>query len=341
MNDIKVSIIIPVYNVEPYLRQCLDSVCNQTFKDIEIICINDCSIDNSLKILEEYQKKDNRIKITDLKENKGVSYSRNIGLKLAKAEYVTFVDSDDFVSSNYTEILYNNIKKFDYDILCCDFFLYYNENSAKHLEQKSFCYNTDFNTVQSKQKLLTYRLIWSSWAKIYKRDFLEKNKIFFKRRTMEDILFIYEIILVSNKVKFINESIYFYRQDRKSSIMSNKTGRFYSCIELLYDIKNLLIQKQVFETYEQQFYSYGFLLLAAELEVINLPDETIKQAIMSLKKNLFVKNSIKIKTYDKFPYKIRLFIFYFCFKHNINYGSIGKTLRKLYSFVKRQNFNAK
>ena len=96
------SVIIPVYNVEPYLEQCLDSVINQTYKNLEIICINDGSTDNSLKILEKYQKKDNRIKLINQK-NKGLSEARNAGLDVAKGEYIAFVDSDDYLELNAYE----------------------------------------------------------------------------------------------------------------------------------------------------------------------------------------------------------------------------------------------
>ena len=88
----KISVIVPVYNVAPYLPKCLDSICNQTLKDIEIICVNDCSTDSSFEILKEYSQKDSRIKLIDFKENKGVSAARNAGIKTAHGEYIGFVD---------------------------------------------------------------------------------------------------------------------------------------------------------------------------------------------------------------------------------------------------------
>ena len=120
----KVSVIIPVYNVEQYLKQCLDSVVNQTFKDIEIIIVNDCSPDNSLQIINEYQQKDSRIVLVDLKENVGLGFSRNEGMKVAKGKYITFVDSDDWVTKDYVEILYNTIEKYQYDVISPDFYEY-------------------------------------------------------------------------------------------------------------------------------------------------------------------------------------------------------------------------
>ena len=101
----KISIIVPVYNVEKYLKECLDSLINQTLEDIEIICINDGSTDNSLAILEEYQKKDSRIKVFSQK-NQGVSAARNLGIEKATGEYLTFLDSDDRLELNTCEILY-------------------------------------------------------------------------------------------------------------------------------------------------------------------------------------------------------------------------------------------
>ncbi len=112
----KVSVIIPVYNVEQYLERCLDSVCNQTLKDIEIICVNDCSTDNSLQILQEYAAKDSRIRVIDLDKNIGEAAVRNLAFEEIKSEYFGFVDSDDTIDKNFYEVLYNNAEKCDADI---------------------------------------------------------------------------------------------------------------------------------------------------------------------------------------------------------------------------------
>ena len=113
----KISVIIPVYNIEKYLKNCLDSVINQTFSDIEIICINDGSTDNSLAILEQYARKDNRITIIN-KPNGGLSSAWNKGLEVATAEYVTFVDSDDWIEQETYEIAYTNMLKNNVDYVC-------------------------------------------------------------------------------------------------------------------------------------------------------------------------------------------------------------------------------
>ena len=104
----KISVIIPVYNVEKYLAECIESILNQTFNDIEILIIDDCSTDNSYKIMEEYAKKDSRIVLYHNENNVGVSKTRNIGLDNAKGEYIAFVDSDDYVAPDFLRILYEN-----------------------------------------------------------------------------------------------------------------------------------------------------------------------------------------------------------------------------------------
>ncbi len=116
----KISIIVPVYNVENYLKKCLDSIVNQTFKDIEIILINDGSTDNSLNICKEYAKKDHRIRLIN-KPNGGLSSARNVGIDLSTGEYLGFVDSDDWIALNMYEKLYNLCKIFNADISQCKY----------------------------------------------------------------------------------------------------------------------------------------------------------------------------------------------------------------------------
>ena len=132
MNNLKVSIIIPVYNVEKYLRQCLDTVINQTFKDIEIICVNNGSFDNSLQIIKEYQQKDERIILINLTQNKGVSNARNEGIKSAKGNYIAFVDADDCLEDKYIE----KLLEVHADIAVCSFYKKYWFKSEKNIITK-------------------------------------------------------------------------------------------------------------------------------------------------------------------------------------------------------------
>ena len=146
----QVSIILPVYNVEPYLRQCLDSIINQTFKDFELIVVNDCSPDNSLQIVKEYQQKDSRIVLLNLPKNKGISNARNEGMKIAKAKYIVFIDSDDWVREDYVEVLFNDIEKNNCDVFSEGFTLYDNKNSKYITKSKN---NFRFNYFKKNEKI--------------------------------------------------------------------------------------------------------------------------------------------------------------------------------------------
>lgn len=138
-NQIKLTVIIPCYNVEKYLRQCLDSVINQTLKEIEIICVNDGSTDRTQKILEEYSKKDDRILVIN-KPNGGLSSARNAGMEKMQGEYIAFLDSDDWVDLEFYEKLYNAAKTNNADCAIGKTFLYHNESDIRDcLANMTFC----------------------------------------------------------------------------------------------------------------------------------------------------------------------------------------------------------
>lgn len=336
MNKIKeVSIIIPVYNIKKYLRQCLDSVINQSFQNTEIIIINDCSTDGSYNIIEEYQKKYPDISVVSLEKNLGLGNARNEGLKIATGKYIVFIDSDDWVKPDYIEILYSNITKYNCDLIIANHYTF--DDKTKYLKpfnHPDMFYNFIIDSAENKQKILTLRMIWSVWNKIYDRNFLLKNDIYFKTNKMEDILFIYETVLKSAGFMFIKDATYYYRINRKDSIMYNKTDRIYNCIKAASEIKKFLKSQNLFETYKKSFYPYIALLFAAEFEVSSLSSGQLAKISLILKRVFF--NGMKIpfyKTYDKFSYKIRLFCFYICLKYGINYAVIGRVLRKAYTFT--------
>ena len=133
--DVKISVVLPVYNVANYLRKCLDSLVNQTFEDFEVICVNDGSTDLSLGILEGYALSDSRFKIIS-QENKGLSGARNTGIQHVQGKYVLFVDSDDWLEENALEELYNHVKGFDSDITMFKF-RYYNEDTNEFSENQN------------------------------------------------------------------------------------------------------------------------------------------------------------------------------------------------------------
>lgn len=212
---IKVSIIVPVYNVEKYLEKCLDSLLNQTLKDIEIICINDGSSDNSLLILENYSRKDNRIKIID-KENEGQAIARNIGLKMATGDYIGFVDSDDWVDLDYFEKLYDTAEKYDCDIACAGFKrCRKNRNSIKKKYTKELVFITANDKVRA-DNLPNDNYVWN---KLYKRDaWVNNNFEFQKGRYFEDIALVIKLLHKMGKMVTVPKIYYNYRVNPNSTV---------------------------------------------------------------------------------------------------------------------------
>ncbi|SUW00846.1 glycosyltransferase family 2 protein [Brachyspira pilosicoli] len=225
---IKVSVIVPVYNVEDYLIECLTSIINQTLKEIEIICIDDCGTDNSINILKEYAKKDDRIRIISHKENKGLGPARNTGIKESKGEYISFIDSDDYISRDYLENLYNTIIKYDTDIVSTinikrvvgEAISLYSININKYLSifQKIFKKNhfegiSNANIKDEKENTKNYPFV-VAWNKLYKKSFLLDNDLFFMdiKKGSEDEDFYQRVLLNSPSISYNHKSIYYYRE---------------------------------------------------------------------------------------------------------------------------------
>ena len=208
----KVSIIIPIYNHEKYLRECLDSVVNQTMNDIEIICINDGSTDGSLDILKEYAAQDDRIKVID-KENTGVGPSRNVGLECVSGEYVMFLDSDDILRNNACEVAYEKIKESNSDILSFGWNVFTDTNNLVYkkiskdykLVDKNISFmNNDWeNALKTDHPYL--------WNKIYKTDFIKGYRFLKIKFFAEDVDMIYKLFNRCNKITLIEDVLYKHR----------------------------------------------------------------------------------------------------------------------------------
>ncbi len=218
----KVSIIIPVYNVEKYLRQSLDSAINQTLKDIEIICVDDCSTDSSSDILKEYAEKDSRIAIIKQEVNEGLSSSRNVAMKIAKGDYIMFLDSDDWLELDACEKLYNQISKYNNDFVVFNINKYYESKGTKKEVNRleNFAYVLDNHNTKVSDLDINFLKGAECWYKIYNRDFLINNNIFFEGKKYEDSLFSLKIFIFAKSISFLNGFFYNYRK-RNDSITGN------------------------------------------------------------------------------------------------------------------------
>lgn len=212
---IAVSIIVPVYNTEEYLQKCLDSLTNQTLKNIEIICVNDGSTDNSLKILQDNAIKDDRIKIIN-QENKKQGAARNAGMKVATGEYVGFVDSDDWVDKNYFEFLYKAVKKYNSDIALA---------TNVRIGKNKFKKRLDINFEKVATSLQGKIDICEQWKnecptnKIYRKSFLESNNISWPEGIFcEDKLFTIKAVYFANSVVTVPDVYYYYFDNPKSTV---------------------------------------------------------------------------------------------------------------------------
>lgn len=213
---IKVSVIVPVYNTEKYLKRCLDSLVNQTLKNIEIIVIEDKSPDNSKKILDEYQNKyPDKIKVIHNKTNKGIGYNRNLGLKKATGKYIGFVDSDDYVDITMYKKMYNKAEKEKLDLVCCNFhkMLEKNDNSVEEVETKDIPFFKNTKLKDRPSLLLDVEL--APWNKLYKKELL--NGITFPENLKyEDTIFVLKAMARAKKIGIVDEKLNYYLVRSKS-----------------------------------------------------------------------------------------------------------------------------
>lgn len=331
----KVSIVIPVYNAEKFLNICLDSVINQTYDNLDIVCVNDGSTDSSLNILKQYQKKDKRIQIID-KKNEGVSATRNIGLKKATGEYITFLDSDDWLELNAIEILYNTLKKENIDVVRGNYYINYNysknSDSGKLYQlsnKKVLTTNKDFGSLVI-EKLLSGEIPCYTGLLLIKRECI-KN-IYFKEdiKLMEDTIYYNELMNNINGIYFLDKPLYHYFCNEKSCTRSSsyyirnmynlievnkyltqilKKGNFYSDERLQkMNAKHLnLIINHFFIMYKQSFKNKKELHTEMEKilennDIINLIENTYLSYLP-----FHLKFCIKLISKRKFK---ELFIFY-------------------------------
>ena len=255
----KVSVILPVYNVGKYLRQSLDSLINQTLKDIEIICVNDGSIDDSYDILEEYKEKDSRIKVIH-KENKGTGAARNDGLRLATGECIGFVDPDDWVKPNMFERLYQEIKEKDLDIVMCMPDGYDEKNAVN----APFPYFVDANfehiiddRIFNWRDLSPFQYPMCVWNKLYTKKLFDDNNIdFAEGLDFEDHKVIFGTLLTAEKMYFIREKLYVYRFNREGSVLTDNNRRLIDHIEIFNIVENLMKETNTYNILRNDFLTY-------------------------------------------------------------------------------------
>ena len=262
----EISVIIPVYNTEKYLNQCLDSVCAQDYKNLEIICVDDASTDSSPEILEQYRKKDGRITVITLEENRGQSFARNIGIERATGEWLTFVDSDDWIGvecyrkflealpsipSNVPVYMFNGVS------------FTKNEDTPNDLKLKTFFDTDNFGgknnqTVTFDDCINPFEGNLSVYNKIFKTDFIRKNNLKFKEGlNFQDSLFWTEAFILAKEVYMTDEVFYYYRQ-QENSVQHSITHKVFDLIVITNLIKEKLKEFKLYEVSKYALLQYKF-----------------------------------------------------------------------------------
>ncbi len=268
---VKVSIILPIYNVERYLPKCLDSLTAQTLEDIEIICVNDGSTDNTLQILQQYAAKDKRIKIIN-QANAGPGVARNNGIAAAKGEYIAFVDPDDWVEIEAYEELYQIIKKENADM--AEFAFAVHEEKDGKVKIKDKLYKDLIVDVKKYPQFLFGNDI-AVWNKLFNAEFIRKNKISFSAGyCAEDMIFTVSTRATAAKIIYIDK-VYYHYLHRKSSITHKKSAVNLTVPNFVADTKQFLLQHNCYENYADNFWEPALRILAIHYR--KLPDECIDE----------------------------------------------------------------
>ena len=265
----KFSIIIPVYNVEKYLKKCLDSIANQTYSDFEVICVNDGSTDNSLAILTEYSRKDGRFKVVS-QENQGQGVARNYALMLATGEYIGFVDPDDWVELNWLQEVADKISKTNADLIEFNNYENFESDGREKVHKDKIHLNSNkvFNFKINKKYLFGNHL--AAWNKFIKKELIQNNYIKFSEcKRLEDLIFSVKIKVFAEKIAFINKPLYHYLIRKNSSVNSLSVENI-QVINCCIETKDFLKEQKLFDDYRIEFFDNT--LQAFHNAYMTLPD---------------------------------------------------------------------
>lgn len=256
---VKVSVVVPVYNVEEFLAECLDSICNQTLSDIEIICVNDGSKDNSLDILNEYASKDERITVID-QENGGHAVATNRGMDLATGKYLFLMDSDDILDLTALEQTYNVAEQKDVDFVIFQAINYYMDKD-EYIEEENYSMNgladyvgdSVFNYRDVKDFVFTISV--TPWSKLYNRQFIENNRIRFPEGLVfDDNVFFFDVLFAAERITFLKKHLFKRRWYPTSSTRAGDL-RFLNYIEISNLIWDIFRKYDVFDEFKETLYA--------------------------------------------------------------------------------------
>ncbi|MBP3502936.1 MAG: glycosyltransferase family 2 protein [Clostridia bacterium] len=292
----KVSIIITVYNGEKYLRECLESIKGQTLSEIEIICVDDGSTDNSYNILKEYKKNDSRFKVIK-KEHSNAGDSRNFGLKNANGKYLLFLDCDDYFSKDLCNDTYNKAKLFDADIVFFEYETLMDDGNKKELKKipldSNILCNCTFGAEQLQDRLFQITAP-CAWTKLFNRKFVIKNGLKFQSLgNTNDLFFTKTAITQAKRMVGLKKVLVTYRTNLKNSTQGKKDKSPLDFYDAYKQIRSFLIEKGIYENLKESFICDVISCAVWNYNTVKL--EKSKEAI----KEIFNKEGIKLFEIDK------------------------------------------
>lgn len=304
-NRIKVSVILPVYNGEAYLRQCLDSLVNQTLKEIEILCIDDGSVDGSPAILREYAAKDTRFTIFTTK-NQGAGAARNLGLKEACGKYLSFLDSDDWFESAMLETAYRKAEEDQAEITIYRSMQYDNETGSTNpctysLRLDRLPIWRPFSADQIECSIFRNVMGWA-WDKLYLRSFVLNNELWFQeQRTTNDMYFVYASLFKAGRITTCDQFLYYQRRNVRGSLSATRSRSWECFYQALTGIKKELKAMGIWKAQERRFVDYA--LHSCLWNLNSLPENEGSRLYDRLKKEWFDELGISHAPPEWFEYK--------------------------------------
>ncbi|PLS01120.1 glycosyltransferase [Neobacillus cucumis] len=236
----KISVIIAAYNIENYIIKCLESIISQTFKELEIIVVNDGSTDNTLHLIKNFSKLDDRIVVID-KPNGGLSSARNAGLEIATGDYIGFVDGDDYIKEEMYEKLHQLCKKTQSEIAVCGYIRQYSNREVFSNSKNVIQYSSQ----EALRELISSRVLHDyAWNKLYKKELFE-NIRYPIGKMYEDVFTTYKLFFNSNKVAYIDEPLYYYIQRDGSILRKGFSEKQFDQLEALEELKSFLTEKKI------------------------------------------------------------------------------------------------
>ena len=319
---VKISVIVPVYNCEDYLDESIKSILNQSFKDIEVICVDDGSVDDYLKILKKFSMHDARLKVLP-QENQGVSVARNNALKKVSGDYIYFFDADDYLVADALEKAYNNAINNNSDIVIFNYDQYKEDSFLNHLEQdigkqfpKTNFANFTFNCYD--YRIRAFKGPFAPWFKLYKKEFLDRYEYFEfpPNLNQNDVPFHVKTILKASKISFIPEYLYHYRIDNPNSISNTRLKRFKDIFSIIQIVEDFLKDENLFEEFKEEFEYFKinriiyemkgrpneyFLIAKDELSKVNHDNDLLSENVLFKFETIMNSNSI-----EEYNYKLEI-----------------------------------